>query len=87
LSVPPPPGYPAARSNTPTILGIIGIVIGLLCCGPAGIVLGIVSIVQARKTGQSQTLGIVAIVASVVGMIITGILFSTGTYDFSTTTS
>lgn len=87
MSVPPPPGYPAARSNTPTILGIIGIIVGLLCCGPAGIVLGVISILQARKTGQSQTLGIVAIVASVIGMIINIVLISNGTYNFSTTRS
>lgn len=78
---PPPMGQPVARSNTPTILGIIGIVVGLLCCGPAGIVLGIVSILQARKQGTAITLGIVAIVASVIGMIINGVLLANGTYN------
>jgi hypothetical protein len=76
----PPPPYeaaaaPAGKDNT-QLFGILGIVIGLICCGPAGIVLGILSIMQAKKFGKPQTLGIIAIVLSVVGIIGYGAYYS-----------
>ena len=76
----PPPPYesaaaPAGKDNT-QLFGILGIVIGLLCCGPAGIVLGVLSIMQAKKFGKPQTLGIIAIVLSVIGMIGYGFYYS-----------
>jgi hypothetical protein len=71
----PPP--PAAAGNDKTqLFGILGIVIGLICCGPAGIVLGILSIMEAKKVGKPQTLGIVAIALSVIGMIGYGIYWN-----------
>ena len=60
---PPPPGYgaPPQASNTPLVLGIIGIVLSF-CCWPVGLTLGIISYVQANKTpGGNTTIGIVAI--------------------------
>jgi K+ transporter len=65
----PPPAAAPAKDNT-TLFGVLGIVLGLICCGPAGIVLGILSMQSAKKVGKPQTLGIVAIVASVVGIVI-----------------
>ncbi|MGY0230646.1 hypothetical protein [Longispora urticae] len=59
---------PAGKDNT-QLFGILGIVIGLLCCSPAGIVLGVLSMNQAKKNGNSPTLGYVAIGVSVIGLI------------------
>lgn len=58
----PPPGYGVPQaSNTPMVLGIIGIVLAF-CCWPVGLTLGIISYVQANKTpGGNTTLGMVAI--------------------------
>jgi hypothetical protein len=66
----PPPGQPAAGNDRSQLLGILGIVIGLLCCWPAGVVLGVISIIQANKFGSNKLWGILAIVASVVGALI-----------------
>jgi hypothetical protein len=66
----PPYGQPAAQNNTAQTLGIIGIIVGVLCCSPAGIVLGYLSMKKARENGQSTTLGKVAIIVSVVALVI-----------------
>jgi hypothetical protein len=66
-----PYGQPAPTGTDRTQLwGILGIVIGLICCPLVGIVFGILSIVEANKWGKPKTLGIIAIVASIVGSII-----------------
>jgi hypothetical protein len=75
---PPPPGpplgaVPAANDRT-TLYGVLGIVIGLICCAPAGIVLGVLAIQQAKQNGKPPTLGYVAIAASVL-QIIVGIIY------------
>ena len=61
----PPPGYgPPPTSNTPTVLGILGIVFAF-CCWPVGLGLGIASWVQAGKQPDGNTaLGIIATVVS-----------------------
>ncbi len=69
MAPPPPPAAAPASSDKTTLFGVLGIVIGLICCGPAGIVLGFLSIQEAKKYGKPQTLGIVAIVLSVIGLI------------------
>ncbi|HKT02563.1 MAG TPA: hypothetical protein VJT31_23790 [Rugosimonospora sp.] len=70
---PPPPGpYPGAApaaNDRSTLFGVLGLVIGLLCCSPAGIVLGVLSIQQSNKSGKPATLGYVAVVVSVVALI------------------
>jgi hypothetical protein len=69
---PPPPGPPMGAvpaSDRTTLFGVLGLVIGLLCCSPAGIVLGVLSVQQANKSGKPPTLGYVAIAVSVVAMI------------------
>jgi hypothetical protein len=64
------PGAPVAAGNDRTTLfGVLGLIIGLICCGPAGIVLGILSINQAKQHGSSPTLGWIAVVVSALGMI------------------
>jgi hypothetical protein len=47
----------------------MGIVIGLLTCWPLGVVFGVLSMNEARKAGKQTTLGIVAIIASIVGLV------------------
>jgi hypothetical protein len=75
-----PPPAAAPGNDRSTLLGILGIVIGLICCGPAGIVLGIISMNQAKKYGSSPTLGIVAIVVSAIGLILNITLTATHHY-------
>jgi hypothetical protein len=65
---PPPPAAPASNDKT-TLWGVLGIVIGLLCCWPLGVVFGILSMNEAKKVGKPNTLGIIAIVASAVNLI------------------
>lgn len=69
---PPPVGGPVAAGGTDRsqLLGIIGIVVGFLCCPIAGVVLGVISIIQANKYGSNKLWGILAIVASVLGTVI-----------------
>jgi amino acid transporter len=64
---PPPAATPAGNDKT-TLWGVLGIVIGLLCCPIVGVVFGVLSINEAKKAGKPNTLGIVAIVASVIGV-------------------
>jgi amino acid transporter len=65
----PPAATPAGNDKT-TLWGVLGIVIGLLCCPIVGVVFGVLSINEAKKAGKPNTLGIVAIVASVVGIVL-----------------
>jgi hypothetical protein len=64
-----PPAAAGANDRT-TLWGVLGIVIGFLCCPILGIVFGILSMQEAKKAGKPNTLGIVAIVASVVGIAV-----------------
>jgi CHASE2 domain-containing sensor protein len=76
-----PAAAPQGTDRT-TLWGWLGIVIGLLCCGPVGIVFGILSILDANKHRNSKVLGIVAIVVSVLGMIGYGIFSTTADWGF-----
>jgi len=67
---PPPmaqPVQPVGKDNT-KLFGWIGI-IGGLCCGLVGLIFGILSIMQAKKWGNSPVLGWIAIVIAVIGWI------------------
>jgi hypothetical protein len=75
MAPPPPPAAAPAKDNS-TLLGVLGIVLGLICCGPVGIVLGIFSMLQAKKVGKPQTLGIIAIVAGVLNIILSGVYYA-----------
>lgn len=70
----PPAAQPAGNDKT-TLWGVLGIVIGLLCCGPLGIVFGVLSMNEAKKAGKPNTLGIVAIVVSVLNIVF-GIVYA-----------
>lgn len=67
----PPPGYgpPSSGGNGPIIMGIIGIVCWF-CCPPASIALGLIGQSQAKKSGQSVTLSVVAWIGGVVFSIL-----------------
>jgi hypothetical protein len=69
---PPPAGGPgpaAAGKDNSQLLGIIGAVLGFLCCPLVGIGLGIYVLVQARKVGGNPMWGYIAIGASVAGIL------------------
>lgn len=89
MTTPPPAGdygaSPAAQSNTPNIMGIIGIVCWF-CCSPAAIVLGLIGESQAKKSGQSTTLPRVAWIGGIVALIVGIILAATGNINFSART-
>jgi hypothetical protein len=65
---PPPAATPAGNDKT-TLWGVLGIVIGLICCPILGVVFGILSMNEAKKVGKPNTLGIIAIVASALNII------------------
>ena len=69
----PPAAAPAGNDKT-TLWGVLGIVIGLICCAPAGIVFGVLSMNEAKKVGKPTTLGIIAIAVSVL-YIVVGIVY------------
>ncbi len=68
---PPPAVQPAGKDNT-QLFGWIGI-IGGLCCGLIGIIFGVLSILQARKWGNSPVLGYIAIAVAILNIIGTAI--------------
>jgi hypothetical protein len=72
---PPPAATPAGNDKT-TLWGVLGIVVGLLCCPVLGVVFGILSMNEAKKFGKPNTLAIVAFVASAIN-IIGGIVYYT----------
>jgi hypothetical protein len=74
---PPNPAYPygmqqvnpAAGNDHTSLFGWLGIVLGLLCCAIIGVVLGVLSIRDARRFNNSPVLGWVAIVVSVLNAV------------------
>jgi amino acid transporter len=70
LTAPMPPAAASAGNDKTTLWGVLGIVIGLLCCPILGVVFGVLSINEAKKAGKPSTLGIVAIIASVLGTVL-----------------
>ncbi|MEV4533671.1 hypothetical protein AB0J82_07560 [Asanoa sp. NPDC049518] len=60
--------------------GILGIVIGLICCGVLGIIFGVLSLRDARRFGQSQLLGWLAIALSVINIVASLVLNFTRQY-------
>jgi hypothetical protein len=76
---PPPPQMPAnpAKQDRSTLYGVLGIVIGFICCPIAGVILGLLAIRDARAAGKSRALGIAAIIVSVIAAIGGGIYYGT----------
>ncbi|MET7877130.1 DUF4190 domain-containing protein [Micromonospora profundi] len=79
---PPPPPPPARGRDRTTLWGVLGIVLGLICCGILGVIFGYLSIRDARRYGQSPVLGYLAIAFGVINIIGSAILRSTGNYPF-----
>ncbi|GAA3759717.1 DUF4190 domain-containing protein [Micromonospora maritima] len=79
---PPPPPPPAAGRDRTTLWGVLGIVLGLLCCGILGIVFGWLSIRDARRNGKSQVLGWLAIAFGVVNIVASAIVRARGSYYY-----
>ncbi|HEX5595078.1 MAG TPA: hypothetical protein VFX61_03510 [Micromonosporaceae bacterium] len=69
----PYPQQPVAGRDRSTMWGILGIVIGLLCCGIVGIIFGYLSIRDAQRFGKSPVLGWLAIGLSVFNIVLNGI--------------
>jgi hypothetical protein len=80
LSAPYPPPAATPANDKTQLWGILGIVIGLLCCAPLGIVFGFLSVNEAKKSGKSPTLGYVAIGLSALGLIVNIIVLISGNY-------
>ncbi|WP_405100542.1 DUF4190 domain-containing protein [Micromonospora sp. NBC_01412] len=79
---PPPPPPPAAGRDRTTLWGVLGIVLGLICCGVLGIVFGYLSVRDAKRYGQSPVLGYLAIAFGVINIIGSVILRANGNYPF-----
>jgi hypothetical protein len=80
LSAPYPPPAATPSNDKTTLWGVLGIVIGLICCAPLGIVFGFLSVNEAKKSGKSPTLGYVAIGLSALSLVVGIILAATGNY-------
>lgn len=78
----PPPAGAASGPDRTTLYGVLGLVIGLLCCGVVGIVLGWLSIREARRHNSSPVLGWLAIALSVVNIVASAILRATNRYPW-----
>ncbi|WP_320066431.1 DUF4190 domain-containing protein [Micromonospora sp. RTGN7] len=82
MNAPYPPPPPAGGRDRTTLWGVLGIVLGLICCGILGIVFGYLSIRDAKRYGQSPVLGYVAIALGVINIIGSAILRASGNYPF-----
>ena len=76
---------PAANDKT-TLWGVIGIV-GAICCPIVGLIFGILSMQEAKRSGKPNTLGIVALVLAALNIVWSIYAWSAGIYNFNTTTS
>jgi hypothetical protein len=66
----PYPGPAATPANDKTTLwGVLGIIIGLLCCWPLGVVFGVLSLQESKKAGKPPTLAYLAFAASLLNII------------------
>jgi hypothetical protein len=75
---PPPPPPPAPGRDRTTLWGVLGIILGLLCCGILGIIFGYLSIRDARRFGKSPVLGWIAIAVGVLNIIGSAIIRARG---------
>jgi hypothetical protein len=74
----PPPQMPAApaRKDRSTLFGVLGVVIGFICCPLAGVILGILAIRDAKAAGKSSALGIAAVIVSVIAAVGGGVYYA-----------
>jgi len=80
VNAPYPPPRGATGKDRTTLWGVLGIVVGLICCGLLGILFGYFSIRDAKRHGQSPVLGYLAIAFGVINILGNGILSATGNY-------
>lgn len=80
MTAPDSPPSPAGVNDRTTLWGVLGIVVGLFCCGILGIIFGWLSIRDAKRSGKSPVLGWVAIVLSLLNIIASAVLRATGNY-------
>lgn len=75
---PPPPQTPAtpAKQDRSAVFGILGIIVGFVCCPLIGVILGILAIRDAKAAGKSTALGIAAIIVSVIAAVGGGIYYA-----------
>ncbi|MBQ9836314.1 MAG: DUF4190 domain-containing protein [Akkermansia sp.] len=71
-SVPTIPATPPSNA-----LAIWALVIGLLCCAPAGIVMGIIGLNKYPQGSSGKTISIVALVLSILGVVANIVLYLT----------
>jgi hypothetical protein len=83
----PPPAAPASNDKT-TLWGVLGIVFAF-CCAPLGILFGVLSLLEARKSGKKPTLAYVAFGLAAVLIVVNIILAATGNgyWNMSSTAS
>jgi hypothetical protein len=82
MTAPMPPGAVPANDKT-QLWGILGIVTGLICCPILGVVFGVLSLQESKKSGKPPTLAYAAFGASAVGIVITVILNVAGVFSSS----
>jgi hypothetical protein len=75
MSYPPAPA--AAGNDKTTLWGVLGIVIGLICCPILGIVFGVLSMNEAKKAGKQPTLAYVAFALSALNIILGVVYYTT----------
>lgn len=64
----PPPAATPANDKT-TLFGVLGIVLGFICCGIIGIVFGFLALQEAKKAGKAPTLAYIAFAVSALNII------------------
>lgn len=70
---PTPPPIPSAEPSK--ALAIWALVIGLLCCAPAGIVMSIIGLNKYPDGSSGKTICIVALILSILGVIANVLLY------------
>lgn len=75
---PTPNSVPTIPATPPSnALAIWALVIGLLCCAPAGIVMGIIGLNKYPQGSSGKTISIVALVLSILGLVANIVIYLT----------
>lgn len=69
----PHPQYAPSQEVPGQVTGIIGLVLAFVGLAPIGLILSIISVVQASKARASKVLGIVGIVINALGIVLVGL--------------
>ena len=80
MSPPYPPAGAVPSRDRSVLWGVLGLVVGLFCCGIVGIVFGYLSTRDAKRHGRSPALGYLAIAVSLINIIASAALSATGNY-------